>query len=106
MIDDVLLSGGADEKMLEDFHVVAHCTTASGEDKFLQRPLQRLAHFLVGRSAAATNSNAKTGTRESFTVNSVTAQPSVQYEQSTEHFSRFYTFGGMGEVTVRHLADR
>ena len=56
---------------------------------------------LVGRSAAATNINAKTGTRESFTVNSVTAQPSVQYEQSTEHFSRFYTFGGMGEVTIR-----
>ena len=50
MIDDVLLSGGADEKMLEDFHVVAHCTAASGEDKFLPRPLQRLAHFLVGRS--------------------------------------------------------
>jgi hypothetical protein len=50
MIDDVLLSGGADEKMLEDFRVVAHCTAASGEDKFLPRPLQQLAHFLVGRS--------------------------------------------------------
>jgi hypothetical protein len=50
MIDDLLLSGGADEKILEDFHVVAHCTAASGEDKFLPRPLQRLAHFLVGRS--------------------------------------------------------
>ena len=50
MIDDVLLSGGADERMLEDFRVVAHCTAASGEDKFLPRPLQQLAHFLVGRS--------------------------------------------------------
>ena len=51
MIDDVLLSGGADERMLEDFRAVAHCTAASGEDKFLRRPLERLAHFLVGRSS-------------------------------------------------------
>ncbi len=49
MIDDVLLSGGANEKMLRDFSVVAHCTAASGEDKFEPRSLRRLADFLVGR---------------------------------------------------------
>jgi hypothetical protein len=50
MIDDGLLRGGIDEKMLADFRAVADCTAQSGESKFLPRPLQRLAEFLVGRS--------------------------------------------------------
>ena len=50
MIDDRLLRSGIDEKMLADFRAVADCTARSGESKFLPRPLQRLAEFLVGRS--------------------------------------------------------